>query len=150
MNGQIKATILDLANTNKLREKRGDKFVILPSLDNPASDEVLFARTDWMEKNGAKLDIIVEEFAKLWAEMGKNPGIIEQERAKRNLLKDLPKEVLAGVTKFYTDGLKAGMFNVSGGGARRRRRFRILCRSRPARRPGRQAENRGLLESRAA
>jgi len=117
LNGQIKATILDLANTNKLREKGGDKFVILPSLDNPASDEILFARTDWMDKNGAKLDIIVEEFTRLWAEMGKDPGVIERERAKRNLLKDLPKEVLADVTKFYTDGLKAGMFNPSGGGA---------------------------------
>jgi NitT/TauT family transport system substrate-binding protein len=117
MNGQIKATILDLSNTNKLREKGGDKFLVLPSLDNPASDEVLFARTDWMAKNGDKTDIIVEEFAKLWAEMGKNPGIIAQEREKRGLLKDLPKEVLDGVTKFYADGLKAGMFNLSGGGA---------------------------------
>ncbi len=117
MNGQIKATILDLANTNKLKEKGGDKFVILPSLDNPASDEILFARQDFIEKNGAKIDIVVEEFAKLWKEMGKDPSIIEKERAKRNLLKDLPKEVLADVTKFYTDGLKAGMFNTSGGGA---------------------------------
>ena len=117
MNGQIKATILDLSNTNKLRERGGDKFVILPSLDNPASDEVLFGRVDFMEKNAAKVDIIVEEFAKLWAEMGKDPGVMERERAKRNLLKDLPKEVLADVTKFYTDGLKAGMFNIKGGGA---------------------------------
>jgi NitT/TauT family transport system substrate-binding protein len=116
LNGQIKATILDLSNTNKLKEKGGDKFVVLPSLDNPASDEILFARTDWMDKNGAKLDIVVEEFTKLWAEMGKNPAIIEQERAKRNLLKDLPKEVLADVTKFYTDALKAGVFNTTGGG----------------------------------
>ena len=117
MNGQIKATILDLANTNKLRERGGDKFVILPSLDNPASDEVLFARVDFMEKNGPKIDIIVEEFAKLFSELGKDPGVMERERAKRNLLKDLPKEVLADVTKFYTDGLKAGMFNTKGGGA---------------------------------
>lgn len=117
MNGQIKATILDLANTNKLREKGGDKYIVLPSLDNPASDEILFARQDFIEKNADKIDILVEEFAKLWQEMGKDPGVMERERAKRNLLKDLPKEVLADVTKFYTDGLKAGMFNPSGGGA---------------------------------
>jgi NitT/TauT family transport system substrate-binding protein len=117
LNGQIKATILDLANTNKLREKGGDRFVVLPSLDNPASDEILFARTDWMGKNADKLDIIVEEFTRLWAEMARDPGVIERERAKRNLLKDLPKEVVADVTKFYTDGFAAGMFNASGGGA---------------------------------
>ena len=117
MNGQIKATILDLSNTNKLRERGGDKFIVLPSLENPASDEVLFARVDFMNKNAGKIDVIVEEFAKLWAEMGKDPGVMERERAKRGLLKDLPKEVLDDVTKFYTDGLKAGMFNLKGGGA---------------------------------
>ncbi|HSE79888.1 MAG TPA: ABC transporter substrate-binding protein [Alphaproteobacteria bacterium] len=117
INGQIKATIIDLANKNKLMERAGDRFHVLPGATNPASDEILFARVDWMEKNPQKVDILVEEFAKLWAEMAKNPGIIEQERAKRGLLKDQPKEVLDGVTKFYTQGVEAGLFNAKGGGA---------------------------------
>jgi NitT/TauT family transport system substrate-binding protein len=116
MNGQIKATILDLANTNILMQKAGDRFHALPGLDNPASDEILFARADWMQKNPDKIDILVEEFARLWAEMGKNPAVIEQERAKRGLLKDLPKEVVAETTKFYTQGVKAGLY-AKGGGA---------------------------------
>ena len=111
MNGQIKATILDLANTNLLMQKAGDRFMSLPGLDNPASDEILFARSDWIAKNPKEVDILVGEFVKLWAEMRKNPGIIEQERAKRGLLKDLPKAVIAETTKFYTDGVKAGLFN---------------------------------------
>lgn len=116
MNGQIKATILDLANTNILMAKAGDRFHALPGLDNPASDEILFARADWIAKNPDKLDIIVEEFVRLWAQMGKDPGVIEQERAKRGLLKDLPKEVVAETTKFYTQGIKAGLFNPKAGG----------------------------------
>jgi len=111
MNGQIKATILDLANTNLLMQKAGNRFMTLPGLDNPASDEILFARSDWIAKNPKQVDILVGEFVKLWAEMKKNPGIIEQERAKRGLLKDLPKAVVEGTTKFYTDGVKAGLFN---------------------------------------
>jgi NitT/TauT family transport system substrate-binding protein len=116
LNGQIKATILDLANTNILMQKAGDRFHALPGLDNPASDEILFARADWMDKNPDKLDILVEEFVRLWAEMAKDPSIIEQERAKRGLLKDLPKEVVAETTKFYTQGVKAGLFSPKAGG----------------------------------
>lgn len=114
-NGQIKATILDLANKNLLMQRGGDRFTALPGLDNPASDEVLFSRVDWIEKNGAKADLLVEEFLKLWTELNKNPAIIEQERARLNLLKDLPKEVLADVTKFHQQGVEAGVFSKNGG-----------------------------------
>jgi NitT/TauT family transport system substrate-binding protein len=117
MNGQIKATILDLANTNILMEKAGDRFAKLPGVDNPASDEILFARTEWIDKNAGKVDILVEEFVKLWGEMQKNPGIIEQERAKRGLLKDLPKEVVDKTTAFYTTGVKEGLYKAGGGDA---------------------------------
>jgi NitT/TauT family transport system substrate-binding protein len=116
MNGQIKATILDLANTNILMQKAGDRFHTLPGLDNPASDEILFARADWIAGNADKLDILVEEFARLWSQMGKDPAIVEQERVKRGLLKDLPKEVVAETTNFYSRGIKAGLFNPKGGG----------------------------------
>ena len=115
MNGQIKATILDLANKNLLLAKAADRFHVLPGLDEKASDEILFARTDWLEKNADKADIIVEEFAKLWQEMAKNPAVIEQERAKRGLLEDQPKELLADVTKFYTEAVENGVFDKSGG-----------------------------------
>jgi len=114
-NGQIKATIVDLANKNLLFQRGGDRFAVLPGIDNPASDEILFVRQEWAEKNGAKLDILVEEFAKLWTEMNKNPAIIEQERARLNLLKDLPKEVLADVTKFHQQAVEAGVFSKNGG-----------------------------------
>jgi NitT/TauT family transport system substrate-binding protein len=115
VNGQIKATIVDLANKNLLFQRGGDRFAVLPGVDNPASDEILFVRQDWAEKNGAKLDLLVEEFAKLWMEMNKNPAIIEQERARLNLLKDLPKEVLADVTKFHQQAVEAGVFSKNGG-----------------------------------
>jgi NitT/TauT family transport system substrate-binding protein len=117
MNGQIKATIVDLANKNKLMEKAGDKFHVLPGVPEPASDEVLFARTDWLEKNGQQADVIVEEFLKLWREFAKNPAVMDEERKKRGLLKELPAEALAGVTKFYAEGVKAGLFDAKGGGA---------------------------------
>jgi NitT/TauT family transport system substrate-binding protein len=117
LNGQIKATIVDLANFKLLQSKGGDRFHALPSVETPASDEVLFGNVAWIEKNGKAVETIVEEFARLWAEAAKSPGVIEAERAKRNLLKDLPKEVLAGVTGYYSDAVKHGLFDPKGGGA---------------------------------
>ena len=55
-------------------------------------------------------NIIVEELHKLWREMKADPGIIEEERAKRNLLSDQPKEVLDEVGPFYTEATKEGVY----------------------------------------
>lgn len=117
MKGQIKATILDLANKNVIMEKSGDKFHVLPSVSTPASDETVFASLDWIKANEAKADTIVLEFARLWSEMAKNPAIIEQERVKRKLMADQPKEILEKITSFYTTSVKEGVFAPTGGNA---------------------------------
>jgi NitT/TauT family transport system substrate-binding protein len=115
MNGQIKATIVDLANKNKLMQMAGDKFRVLPSVENPASDEVVFASQEWIKNNPEQVKIITEELLRLWGDMSKNPQMIEEERAKRNLLADQPKEVLEEVVPFYTEGVKEGLFAADGG-----------------------------------
>ena len=117
MNGQIKATIVDLANKNTLMEKAGDRFHVLPSVKDPASDETLFGRLEWIQQNEKQVDIVVAEFLRLWREMAANPAVVEQERAKRKLMADQPKEILDGITKFYTVGIKEGVFEASGGSA---------------------------------
>jgi NitT/TauT family transport system substrate-binding protein len=115
--GQINATILDLANKNQLMEKAPGRFIILPGVSNPASDETIFGQMDWIKKNEAKVDIIVSEFYKLWNEMQTNPGIVEQERVKFKLMVDQPKEVLEKITSFYVTSTKEGIFSPLGGGA---------------------------------
>ena len=117
MNGQIKATIIDLANKNTLMEKAGDRFIVLPGVSSPASDETLFGNVDWIKANEKQVDIIVTEFARLWLEMNADPSVIERERAKRKLMADQPKEVLAKVTAFYTTSIKEGIFAPGGGSA---------------------------------
>jgi NitT/TauT family transport system substrate-binding protein len=117
MKGQIKATIVDLASKNKLMDMAGDRFHVLPGVSQPASDETLFGRIDWIKANEKQVDIIVGEFLKLWTEMGKNPGIVEEERARRKLMADQPKEVLEGITRFYTMATKEGVYAPTGGNA---------------------------------
>jgi len=115
MNGQIRATILDLANKNILMQRGGDRFHVLPGIDNPASDEILFVRVDWAQANAAQVDLLVAEFQRLWTEMAANPAIIEQERARLGLLRDAPQQVLQNVTPFYTQAVGEGVISRDGG-----------------------------------
>ncbi len=117
MKGQIKASIVDLANKNTLMEKAGDRFTILPGVSSPASDETLFGNVEWIKANEKQVDIIVTEFARLWAEMSADPAIVERERVKRNLMADQPKEVLTKVTAFYATSTKEGIYAPGGGSA---------------------------------
>jgi NitT/TauT family transport system substrate-binding protein len=110
MNGQIKATVVDLANKNVLMAKAGDRFHVLPGLDEPASDELVFASDTWLKDNRETANIIVAELHKLWREMKADPSIIETERVKRKLIADQPKEVLAEVVPFYTEAIKEGVY----------------------------------------
>jgi NitT/TauT family transport system substrate-binding protein len=117
MKGQVKATIVDLANKNTLMEKAGDRFHVLPGVSSPATDEALFGNVEWIKANEKQVDIIVAEFAKLWAEMNKDPAVVERERVKRNLMAEQPKEVLSKITAFYTTSTKEGIYAPGGGGA---------------------------------
>jgi NitT/TauT family transport system substrate-binding protein len=114
LNGTIKATILDLPNKNKVLEQAPDKFHVLPGIEERVSDEVLFANQEWLDSNQEQANIVVEELLKLWREMNENPGVIEEERVKRNLLADQPAEIIEEVPDYYEEGVEAGLFNKDG------------------------------------
>ena len=116
MKGQINATIVDLSNKNFLMAKAVDRFHVLPGIKDPASDEVLFAEINWMKQNKASVAILVEELLRTWQEMTKDPTIIDRERKKRNLLSDLPKELLAEVDAYYKEAVEGGLYDPNGGG----------------------------------
>ena len=116
MNGQIRATIVDLANKNILMRQAGDRFHVLPGLGDPASDELVFGNAEWIDANPETVNIVVEELLRLWREMNENPAIVEEERARRDLLADQPQEILDEVVGFYTEGSEAGLFDPDGGG----------------------------------
>ena len=116
MKGQINATIVDLSNKNILMAKAGDRFHVLPGITDPASDEVLFAEIGWMKKNKQSVAILVEELLRTWQEMTKDPSIIDRERKKRNLLSDLPKELLSEVDAYYKEAVEGGLYDPNGGG----------------------------------
>jgi ABC-type nitrate/sulfonate/bicarbonate transport system substrate-binding protein len=115
LGGQINATILDLANTNKVLKEAPDKFHLLPGPKQAVTNEGIFAHQDWMKDNPEAVAAITEEFLKLYREMRDNPGIIAAEREKRGLLADQPKDTAETITAFVKQGMESGLWNPEGG-----------------------------------
>ncbi len=115
LGGQIKATILDLANTNLVLQKAPDKFHLLPGPQQAVTNEGLFAHQDWMKSHSEAVSIITEEFLKLYREMKDNPGVIAEEREKYGLLADQPDATADSITAFVKQGMESGLWNPEGG-----------------------------------
>jgi NitT/TauT family transport system substrate-binding protein len=115
MKGQIKATIVDLSNKNLLMSKAGDRFHVLPSIDDPVTDEALFADQTWLQERKDTVAILMEELVRTRQEMIADPTMMERERKARNLLADLPKEILVEVDPYFKEAVEGGQFDPQGG-----------------------------------
>jgi len=114
--GTIKASILDGPNKNYVMKEAPGKFIVLPLGQVKASDEALFARRDWLEKNRAAVTVLVEELVRVSREINKNPASILEQRKKLGLLKDLPPKLEQEILPFYKEGAEGGIFPRDGGG----------------------------------
>ncbi|WP_199269491.1 ABC transporter substrate-binding protein [Cobetia sp. L2A1] len=114
--GQVKASIVDLANKNLLLKQAGDRFHVLPGLKDAASDELLFADRNWVASHEDDVDLLVKSLLKTWREMVADPTIINKERERFGLLEDLPHELLEEVDSYYAEAVAAGVFDPEGGG----------------------------------
>lgn len=116
LKGNIKATILDAPNKNLVMKDGGDKFIILPLGNVKASDEALFATTDFLDKNAAAVRTFIEELVKVNRAINANPSWILEERKKLGLLKDLPAKMEGEILPFFQEAVKNGVFPNDGGG----------------------------------
>ena len=114
--GQTDATIVDLANKNKLVKQEGDKFNVLPMFEVDASDEALFANIDWIKANEDDVDILVKALVSVYQDMHEDPTIIRRETDPDGPIGQLPKEVLDNLDGFYTDAVEGGLYDPNGGG----------------------------------
>ncbi len=114
--GQTDATIVDLANKNKLVKQQGDKFNVLPMFEVDASDEALFANLDWIKANEKDVGIFVKALLSVYRDMAKDPTIIRKETKADGPIGQLPKEILDGLDGFYKDAVEGGLYDANGGG----------------------------------
>jgi len=115
LKGNIRATILDSTNKNFLLKEGGNKFTVLPLGNVKASDEALFARLEYLQKNQAAVTVFVEELVRVNREINKNPMSIVAERKKLGLLKDLPAKLEEELPTYFKDAATSGIFPNDGG-----------------------------------
>ena len=115
LKGNIKATILDSTNKNFLLKEGGSKFTVLPLGEVKASDESLFARLDWLQKNQQAVQVFVEELVRVNREINKDPMSIVATRKSLGLLKDLPAKLDDEIPTYFKEGVQGGIFPNDGG-----------------------------------
>ncbi|HEU4339998.1 MAG TPA: ABC transporter substrate-binding protein [Candidatus Binatia bacterium] len=115
LKGNIKATILDAANKNRVMKEAPDKFMILPLGNVKASDEALFATREFLDKNQAGIRIFLEELTKVNRSINANPKWVLDERKKLGLLKDLPAKMEDEILPFFEEAVQNGVFPNDGG-----------------------------------
>ena len=116
LKGNIRATILDSTNKNFLLKEGGSKFTVLPLGNVKASDEALFARMDYLQKNEAAISVFVEELVRVNREINKDPASMVAVRKQLGLLKDLPAKLDEEIPTYFKDGVANGIFPNDGGG----------------------------------
>ncbi|HEY2922872.1 MAG TPA: ABC transporter substrate-binding protein [Candidatus Binatia bacterium] len=115
LKGNIKATILDAPNKNRVMKEAPDKFIILPLGNLKASDEALFATREFLDKNQAGVAIFLEELIKVNRAINANPKWVLDERKKLALLKELPAKMEEEILPFFEEAVQNGVFPNDGG-----------------------------------
>ena len=116
LKGNIRATILDSTNKNFLLKEGGNKFTVLPLGNVKASDEALFARLDYLQKNQGPISVLVEELVRVNREINKDPSSMVKVRKELGLLKDMPAKLDEEIPTYFKDGVANGIFPNDGGG----------------------------------
>lgn len=116
LKGNIKATILDAPNKNRVMKEAPDKFIILPLGNVKASDEALFATKEFLDKNQTGVAIFLEELIKVNRAINANPKSVLEERKKLGLLKELPAKMEDEILPFFQEASQNGVFPSDGGG----------------------------------
>jgi len=117
LQGTLKASIVDAANRRALEQEAPGKFTVLPVEDVSATDEALFATEDYLDKNAADVDVLVEELMKTGREITDNPQVAVELRNKYKLLPDLGADADAEIAAYYKETAQAGSLALNGGGA---------------------------------
>ena len=115
LQGNVKATIVDAANRRMLEEKAPGKFAVLPMEGIDASDEALYANTEFLAREQAAIDILIEALLTTWREINANPEVVLELRQKYNLLTDLPADLEPEIGPYFVESVASGAFPNNGG-----------------------------------
>ncbi|MBV0891424.1 ABC transporter substrate-binding protein [Paracoccus sp. Z118] len=115
LQGNVKATIVDSSGRRILESEAPEKFAFLPLDGVEATDEAMFANTDYLSENSDDVATLVEAIVTTWREIAADPTVVASLREQYNLLPDATPEMLADIEPYYS-GMKDAL-PMNGGGA---------------------------------
>lgn len=115
LQGTLNASIVDSASYRLLEQQGGGRFIRLPIEGVNATDEALYAHTNFLESRSEDIAVFVEELLGTWEEINADPEIVAELYVQYDLLPDLPREAVEDIPEFYREAVEGGVLPVSGG-----------------------------------
>ncbi|MEQ9811155.1 MAG: ABC transporter substrate-binding protein [Azospirillaceae bacterium] len=115
LQGTINASIVDAANYRLLQEEGGGRFIRLSVEGVNATDEALYANTDFLDERSEDMAIFVEELLRTWSDIDVDPSIVSGLREQYGLLPDLPGDAAEEIDAYYAEAVENGVYPLDGG-----------------------------------
>ena len=116
LQGNVRATFLDIPSWNFVQEEAPDQFHELPLPDIAATDEALVANTQWLEANPEVAQVLIEETLTTWNAIVEDPNFVVEERDRLGLAEDLEPELEEQIVPYYEQAGQEGVFATDCGG----------------------------------
>lgn len=114
LQGNVKATIVDSSGKRILEKEAPGKFAFLPLGEVSATDEALFANTDYLSKNQKDVEILIESILTTWREVQADPKAAAALRDQYKLLPDATPDMIADIEPYFEEA--APVLPLNGGG----------------------------------
>ena len=116
LQGRLNASIVDFERLQLLQREAPGKFIALPLPPIEASDEALYANTEWLEQESEAVDILLEELLGVWREINEDPNAVIALRDQYNVMPDLEQEDVDDILPSFTQGVSIDLYPNNGGG----------------------------------
>jgi NitT/TauT family transport system substrate-binding protein len=117
LQGRIDVSIVDYERSRLLEREAPGKFVFLPLPEIKATDEALYANTEWLETEKEAVAILVEELIKTWREINADPSKAVSLRNKYNVLPNIEKVEVDELEESFAQGVSIDLYPANGGSA---------------------------------
>jgi NitT/TauT family transport system substrate-binding protein len=116
LQGNVRATFLDIPSWNFVQEEAPDRFHELPLPDIGATDEAFVANVEWLDANPEVAQVLLEETLNTWNSIVEDPNFVVEERERLGLAEDLEPELEEQIVPYYEQAGQEGVFATDCGG----------------------------------
>ncbi len=116
LQGNVRATFLDIPAWNFVQAEAPDRFHELPLPEVGATDEAFVANTAWLEANPEVAQVLLEETLTTWNSIIEDPNFVVEERDRLGLAEDLEPELEEQILPYYEQAGQEGVFPTDCGG----------------------------------